>query len=731
MEETGLAFRPFIEPAALAAVAVVLAALSIAGYRRTSRSISGGTKFVLLTLRFAAIAVLLLCLLRPSLEIIHHEISKRPLVFLVDRSGSMLGISDTASGASRFDAINALLDSHAGDVADLEERYELIRAEFARGLLTSSRRGDPGETRYSAYGLALEQAAAELAGGRSDAIVIFGDGSHNLGPPDPVDVAAAVHEQGVPIYTIGVGQDAATSQLRDVKMLEVAAPRSVPLFTSFPVRARILCRGCQDQQVSVRVDFPGMETQWKEVGVSHAEEIVPLEFNVVPEAKGEFKATVRAEPLPGELLDSNNTVSTFVKVVSEGLSVGFFDVVRPESKFVTHSLAATQQLLVRRVLVLPGDTLPEPQTDPERYEVMIIGNIPPSGFPAGRIDELKTAVQDEGKGLIVLVGEDGWDEDGWQTTALRDVLPVQVSGAVRRAPGKREFHVVEEHAAHAAIALGADAAETLEIWSDMPALAGAFVGLSAKRGATVLAQDQDGNPLLVVLRSGRGRVACLLVDSTFRWFFTEQETQDHHRRFWRQLALWASGAAEKPETRVRVEPGRQLVLVDESLAINVKVTGAEEKPIADAELSLTVTGPDGHSVALPCTFSRREGFYTARYSSSAPGDHTVAVKARREGVTLGEDRALFHVSDANPELEDPIANLKLLRRISAVTEESGGRYFSYLQADELFRELKARGEPVKLTMRQRKDIWDSWPFFAVFAALMGAEWVLRKWKGLI
>ncbi len=86
--------------------------------------------------------------------------------------------------------------------------------------------------------------------------------------------------------------------------------------------------------------------------------------------------------------------------------------------------------------------------------------------------------------------------------------------------------------------------------------------MEVKRGATVLAADQDGNPLLVVQRSGAGRVACLMADTTFRWFFTDDPTQDDFRRFWRQLVLWAAGREEKAQNRLRLELSRQRLMVE-------------------------------------------------------------------------------------------------------------------------------------------------------------------------
>ncbi|GAG20396.1 unnamed protein product, partial [marine sediment metagenome] len=35
------------------------------------------------------------------------------------------------------------------------------------------------------------------------------------------------------------------------------------------------------------------------------------------------------------------------------------------------------------------------------------------------------------------------------------------------------------------------------------------------------------------------------------------------------------------------------------------------------------------------------------------------------------------------------------------------------------------------TTRRRRDVWDAWPLFALFAACLLTEWAVRKWKGLV
>jgi uncharacterized membrane protein len=731
MEETSLVFRPFFSLWLLLPLAALMAALLALAYARTTRPVPRWFQLALLGLRLTALAAAVVCLLRPSLETTHYEVVKRPLLMLVDRSRSMQEINDTPNKASRMEAADKLLGDSAAQLEALGELYDVTILSFARGLLGRGPVADEAAIRHSAYGLALEQAFVEVGNSQSEAVIIIGDGSHNWGPPDPLDVAAALNDQGVPIYTVGVGQDEATSELRDVKVLDVVAPKQALLFTSFTARPQVLFRGCQGLPVRVQLEFAGQPPQERAVTVTHSEEIVPLEFEVVPETVGEYKVSVRAESVPNEVLDTNNSAVTYVKVISGGVRVGFFDTVRPESKFIAASLMGAGHLSLRRVLVLAGQRLPEAASDVGRYDVIMLGDLSSSALLPSRMLELKRGVQDEGKGLIVLLSQTSAGLAGWRGTPLEDILPVRVAPGTSVAPGKREFRVAAGQADHPVLALGPTAEATLKAWALLPPLAGAVTGTELKRGAVVLAQDQEANPLLAVQRSGRGRVACLMADTTFRWYFTEQATQDYHRRFWRQLVLWAAGREEKPQNELQLELSEQRLTLGEDLKITVRLVGASGEPIRDARLALRVTDPGGQAQEVPCTFARQAGAYLAQYTPAVSGDYAVSAEARRGDESLGWDKSYFHATATDVELEEPIADLSLLRRMSAVTEQAGGRYFHYTQAAGLFEELKRRGKPLTLTTRRRDDAWDRWPLFAALGGCLVAEWALRKWKGLV
>ena len=99
---------------------------------------------------------------------------------------------------------------------------------------------------------------------------------------------------------------------------------------------------------------------------------------------------------------------------------------------------------------------------------------------------------------------------------------------------------------------------------------------------------------------------------------------------------------------------------------------------------------------------------------------------RRLGKEIGSDKARFMVYQDNRELENPAADLLLLKEISKIT---GG---VDLKSEDLGQHLKSLApEAADYVFQSEHRLWDNWPFFLIFAALLTAEWALRKSKGWV
>ena len=728
MEESHIVLRPVFASWAILLVAAGAVALTVLAYRRTTRPIGARMKLALIGLRLLAVATLMTALLRPTMQMTTYTVEKRPLLVLKDVSLSMSKITDAAEGSSRLDAVNAALEANSGRLEALAERYDVMRLSFARELLREGAGGDA--LGYSAYGRALEEALARTPLGQCDGVVLIGDGSNNVSAPDPVEVAARFAERGIPIYTVGVGEQSA-GRTRDVAVVSLDAPRRAFAASSFRVRDRVLLRGCKGLSVKLRLEGPEGRMQFHTVDVAHDEELVPVEFEVSPDRPGEFKLTLRAEDVPDEILGDNNARSSFVRVVRGGLRVAYFDSLRPEAKFVARALSGGKQIVLIRKVLSGTERLTQREADWDRYDVVLIGDVSPACFGGDNLDGLKAAVQEGARGLVFLAGSQSAGGTGFRGTVVQDMLPVLLSRRWQYAAGPTAFVVNAELADHPILALGSDASATLEAWRQVPPLTGVVAGAEPKRAAQVLARDEQGRALLAVHRSGAGRVACVLSDTTFRWFFTEAASQDAHQRFWRQLMLWAGAVEEQPREKFSIDLSKDRIPLGEPLTVQASLVGAAGEPLRDARVAVEVSAPDGEASVLETVFSREAGLFRVQYEPAGAGDYVVRAEAFRGGKSVGTDVAWFQATGLNLELEDPTANLSLLRRLSAATAESGGRYVFYANLYRLLDELAGRGDPLRLATSQWREVWDTWLLFALFTLAASAEWGLRKWKGLV
>ena len=97
------------------------------------------------------------------------------------------------------------------------------------------------------------------------------------------------------------------------------------------------------------------------------------------------------------------------------------------------------------------------------------------------------------------------------------------------------------------------------------------------------------------------------------------------------------------------------------------------------------------------------------------------------GRPIGTDSARFLAFQDDRELENPAADLTLLKQIAELT---GGKA---VPPEGLVKYLKAMDKSVESEYITQKEVrvWDNWWFLLAFAALLTAEWWLRKKHGWV
>jgi uncharacterized membrane protein len=224
-----------------------------------------------------------------------------------------------------------------------------------------------------------------------------------------------------------------------------------------------------------------------------------------------------------------------------------------------------KRLFAPRVLLTEADA-DLPKTDPlalaklpapadlGHYELIVLGDVDPATPDFGDADLKRLAAfVTEGGGGLVLIAGPHHSPHAFKNTPLEDLLPVTL-GTKPATPEKSEeqpltagYRVRPTVAGlrHPALRLGRDDDHTHAIWDRLPAMYRFAQGYAARPDAEVLAvHATEGpatapHPLVVTRKAGKGRVAFVGFDESWRW--RRNEGERHYQTFWTNLWRTAAG----------------------------------------------------------------------------------------------------------------------------------------------------------------------------------------------
>ncbi|QDT38059.1 hypothetical protein [Stratiformator vulcanicus] len=745
-------------------VIVVAVAMTWWTYRRRIGSLSPAAKWSILTCRFLALLLVLLALLRPEFRFRDRSDDVVTVHVLIDESRSMT-IADTAGRLPRRERALAVVKEQLPAFRSISEQVEVKFYDFAAQLTLLD--ADDGQWssdamgEESAIGRVLSRIAEGGASDRSAAVLVLSDGAERTPNVDPAEdvrgVARRLGLSGVPIYTVGFGSDGATGGGTELAVEEFQIDPVVFEKKIVPVNGVVRIIGGAGREFSVRLLVE--DRTGKTLGesgpmnpvagggganpvttvkpVSNSERI-PVELSFIPDRNGEIKVGLEIEAVDGEVRTQNNRRETIVTVKQGGIRVAYFDRLRPEQKFL-RLINTSDKIQLDFVPVLPGGTASSIDVkyfEPGLYDAYIIGDVPASAFGSDRTARLIRCLRD-GSGLMMLGGYQNFATGGYGRSALAQYLPVRLNDRPipTGQPVPAERHIGEA-VAMVPTSIGdrryvmqlVSGADNAEAWAELPRLEGANRLVAANPLVEIWAESEKGVPLLMASEVGGSRVLAFAGDTTFLWVLGG--LGEKHQRFWRQVILWLARKEAETDQPVFVRLDRRNVLPDGTIELEYGVQDETAETLADADIKATILIPDGQSAAVSADSVNVDGVRRSTFDGTGqPGDYWAKVSASRGGRFLGLDAfARFIVDQRDLELDEPAANLTLLREISDL---SGGAFLAPEELGQLLARWNRSPPGEELLERTRRQtLWDHPLVLAAFIALMTAEWIVRKRSGL-
>jgi hypothetical protein len=706
-------------------------------------------------------------------------------------------VADSLGNKPRWDSVKQLLDSSASDLATIGKKLTVNAYEFdSQSRKVAVENGNIGLSvaangDESAIGVAISEALEHETNKRVLATLLLSDGAQRaIAPRDlPPQVAARrLAAENVPLYTFTFGKPGGRERA-DLSMNDLVTNETIFTDTPTEVRALLTANGYANQRAKVQLLWEtekGMEVvdaAQVDTGVEGGS--VPVTLRYTPRKAGEYKVTLRVEPREGELVTTNNEISTFVTVRAGGINVLYLvGTTRvgggpgAEQRFVRAALAHSPDIVVDRRLinyepmavdisdvigrvgggrpaVAAGAGSGDPRTTTGAPDVIILDDVDVQGLSVASWQAISARVR-KGMGLIMLGGFHSYGPGGFRESPLADVLPINIGPAQRQSfgePLREDVQLKGPVKMRPAEPLGvrhpimqlaggevggqksgikANANDSAQIWAQLPPLDGAnAIGRNElKPNAQVLAKSDDAqrHPILVAGQSGDGRVLAFAGDSTWHWQMGG--FGEAHRRFWRQCVLWLAKKDEQTSGRVWIRLAGRRVVRGGKVEFNVGAESAQGQPIDTAQFDVTVQTPDGRTEPVQAAKTGADWAATFRQTTK-PGDYRIKVKAKNGAEELGTAEARFLVPNQDLELDRPAAEPSLMAQLAEMTKAAGGKALAPEELPELLKRLAEKPPELKQEIIAKVTYWDTWPFFLIFVGLIGTEWFLRKRWGLV
>lgn len=744
--------------------AIVLAWLA---YARVPVRLTPSARATLTTLRALTLILLIAILLRPVVMVPPAAANNSVVPVLVDGSRSMR-ITDGPDAAARIDRARAI-------VRDLQSRlsseYRVEVLSFGESLTAVA---DLDRLAATARRSDLSGAIADLAqrypssrsinagggGGSSQVagVIVLSDGGDTA--PQEAESGKSLN---APIITVGIGSSEPGT---DREVVNLTAGEPLLPGASIDLSVSAIASGFGTEPVELRVSANGRPVDTRRVTPSADGAPIHAVFTVSPDPDVPTVYTVEIPVAAHELAAENNVRSVLVPPQSGRRKILILEGAPGyEHTFLKRALAQDPGLdvdaVVRKGQNDEGSDTFYVQADPSRmaalasgypskrselfaYDAVIFGNIEADFFTRDQLALTSDFIAERGGGLLVL-GARSFDRQGLAGTALEHALPIDLTSrraAITLASATTPVNepntpaLTTDGLSHPATRLAVTPEENRQKWAELPSLASVAPVGGARPGAQVLAValTAGGNPqpLIAAQRYGQGRSVAFAGEASWRWRMLRPATDNSYETIWRQLARWVTAGAQGPVTIAPMSP----TVAGITERISVLVRDEDFRPIANAEVAIEVTAPNGEKRALTAALSNpQEGRYAvaSRFDQSGVYRVDAMARLRQASGAAGLSGTARVMSASRPvlvggvdlEMTQPRLNEAVLRRLSSETK---GRYISSDEADQLPALL--RESRVDAGTPEMRDVWHNGWSLAAIVLLLGAEWVARRRAGL-
>lgn len=647
-------------------------------------------------MRFAAVTIIALFLLKPLIKSIEREEEKPIVVIAQDNSVSVGVNSDSAYVKNKYlNELKLVRDA-------FDDQFDVRTFSFGE-TVTEGLDSINFSEKFTDYSSLMEELYNRFSNRNLGAIIIGSDGLYNKG----LNPVFASTKFDIPIYTVALGD---TTVKRDVLIKEVANNRLAYLGNKFPIEVVVEAIEAAGETVQVIISRQGetLHSQTINITDSYHSEVISTALSA--EETGLQRYTVRVTGIEGEFTTANNRKDVFIDVLDSRQKILLLAACpHPDLSALTSAIETNRNYEVE--VELEEDF----NGNLEDYNLVIFHQIP-SGNSKG-FDLIHKALQQNIPSLHVLGSQTNFN----QYNGLKTGFSLKnFSGTINDihssyADGFTLFKLEEA---------------TQDIFENLPPLQMPFGDFEQAPGATALLTQRVGlieTPQILVgfNKVNEGKVGIITGEGIWRWRLVNYlETQDHKAidEFLSKTVQYLANKEDKSFFRVT---GESDLLENQSIILEAELYNQSYELNNNPDVELVITDESG--ARFEYVFGRRGDSYRLDAGSLPVGNYSYVATTSLSGKNYTE-RGEFSISPVQLELTASKADHGLLYRWANSHE---GELVYPSQLAELPGKIAARKE-VTAVAHETKLLSDlinvKWILF-VLLGLLCFEWLLRKRHG--
>lgn len=651
----------------------------------------------LFILRSIAVTLIVLLLFSPLWKQTRKEIEKPVIIVAQDNSSSMIFGSDSIFYKTEF------LQKRNQFIETLRKDHEVITHTFGNRIQAGE------ETDYSEKSTDISSILSEMqhlyAFRNVGGLILISDGIYNRGY-NPLNVAENLP---YPIYTVAAGD---TTHKKDWALGKISYPHMTFLNHDFPVQIVIHAHKLKNRSGVLSIEHGGQKIYHQTIAIDQEDFTLSLEAVLSAKVPGTQRFRVHLSALDGETTYINNSEDLFIDVLDDQRKILLiYAAPHPDIAALKQSLEEKEgyEIITQRAKdCIHTETL---------HDLVILHQLPSAHY------EMKNLLQhckDQKTPLLWMLGKN---------TLLEHFNTFQTGLSIT---GFRQATDEVTPVHNESFALFSLSEKTLNWIKNAPPLIVPFGDYKVSDNAQILCHQRVGKtktarPLIMFSQYDNQRFGVIAGTELWKWRladFAENNTHSHFNEIINKSIQFLAKKEDKSRFRIIHKP---IFDEAENVSIEAEVYNETYEPIQNPEVKITIKDSVGNS--FPYGFEHSANAYKLNLGFLSPGTYTYHASTRWGGKTLSKD-GMFVVSGSNMELSDLVADHNLLYSLA---HKTGGMMIYPSEWDKLTQALQnnADDKPVSYEITRLEDFLNLPWMWILLIILLGTEWFLRKYNGLI